>query len=181
MVALIGGIGYYVYSQNQNKQQNTASTSQNSQTKSSDTSSSSNSSAQTQPSVSYLTIKEWGVKVAQPTGNTISYQISKYDANTAQFVTSEQKTLGGACGTFPMARYTITRMTTGTKSSDTVLQNKLDAAAQSNQTVQIGNMTYYIVKDMSGGDCVGNGQINPQEAVYNNNLLAALKGLVAAN
>lgn len=177
LLALIGIFGYYVYTKNQQSQNSQKTTSS-----SSDKSSSAPTPAPTQPSVSYTTIKEWGVKVPdQPSGNVVSYQISSSDPNTAFFVSSEQKALGGTCGTFAMSRYEVIRMTTGAKASEPVLQAKLDAAAQNNQTVQIGTMTYYIVKDMSGGDCIGNGQVTQQETTANNNLLNALKGLVVAS
>lgn len=181
VVGLLGTVGWLVYDRQKGKTDNQ----QTSKTTTTPAKAAQATETPNQPQVSYLTVKEWGVKIPQtPTGNVISYQISAYDKNTADFVSSEQKALGGSCGTFGSARYHVFQVENGYKSSDDVLQNKLNYAAENNLVIKSNNKSYYILGDMSGGDCTGTlkeGQsMSQQEVTVNNNLLAALKGLVSA-
>lgn len=169
IVGLIGFVGYYVYSQRSNSDSNSQDVS-------------------TQPAekeaADYLVIEQWGIKVPQlSNGGSISYQISEHDENQADFVTSEQKALGGNCGDFSFARYRIYQAEKGYKFDDEILQSALDEAAANSLVIEANNKNYYILGDMSGGDCTGTleeGQsVSQQEVAANDNLLSALKGLIA--
>jgi hypothetical protein len=136
--------------------------------------------ASSTPSTSYLSVKEWGVRVPQqPSGNVLSYQISN---GTATFVSSEQKALGGYCGTFNSARYHVSREPKGYQIPADNYDLKNDVSQ--GQTVTVGDYTYYISLDMTGGWCeAGNppaGTSMPQaEKTANDNLLIDLKAMVA--
>lgn len=176
----VGAVGYWWYST-----QVIAEPARTTTTTPTTTSSTTPTTTPSQPEVNYLTVKEWGIKVPElPEGNVISYQISAYDKNYADFVSSGQKTLGGSCGEFSFARYHIFQAENGYKSSDDVFQNKLNNAAKNNLAIKAGGKTYYILGDMTGGDCTGTlkvGQsLSQQEVTANNNLLTSLKGLVAS-
>lgn len=141
-------------------------------------------SPESSDAVTYTVIKEWGVKVPQlPTGNLISYEISAATKNKASFVSSEQKALGGNCGELSYAKYQIYQEENGYKSSDDVLQNKLNAAAQNNLAIKADDKTYYIISDMSGGDCTGKlkegESTSQQEIAANQNLVNSLAKLQA--
>lgn len=176
VIVLLAATGYVVYASQQSKIDNLNKQIQD--LKKDTKSTSQESTTTTQPSVSYLTVKEWGVKIPQtPKGNSISYEISGEIAN---FVSSEQKALGGVCGTFGSARYHITRKTSSYKpQSDTQEGSQLLSASK----IAVGNYAYYITTDMTGGVCDDNQKagepMSQAEQTANANLLNALKGLVA--
>jgi prepilin-type N-terminal cleavage/methylation domain-containing protein len=182
IVGLIGAVGWLVY----DRQNNKTDSRQTSMAATTPTITPKKSEASNEQQTSYLTVKEWGIKIPNtPKGNVISYQISADDKNMADFISSGQKTLGGSCGTFSSARYHIFQAENGYKSSDDVFQNKLSYAAENSLVIKANNKSYYIIGDMSGGDCTGTlkeGQsVSQQEIAANDDLLAALKSLVSAD
>jgi len=176
VVILLGAVGWFVYDRNHGK----------ATTSSAPATSTTTPTVNTKSTVDYLTIKEWGVKVPQlPAGNKVSYQISDYDKNEADFVSSEQKAIGGSCGDFSFARYHIFQAASGYKSNDEIRQNQLNYAAENNLDIKIGSKTYYILGDMTGGDCTGTAKegstTSQKEVTANKDLLTSLKGLVKAD
>ena len=175
ILVIIGSTGWYVWHSQKNADKTYDSSSDTSQTASSN-----NKSTTTQQ---YLVIKEWGVKVPEmPAGNMISYEISPYGNDEAYFVSSEQKALGGQCGEFTYARYDVFRAASGYKSNDDMFNNELQAAVDNGLNIKIGNYTYYILGDMTGGDCTGRVKVgssmSQQEKNANADLLNSLKGIV---
>lgn len=181
VVALLAVTGYAVYALQQNKinELNKQIENLNKETKdTSEESTSTTDTTATQSTVSYLTIKEWGVKVPQtPKGNSISYEINGEIAN---FVSSEQKALGGSCGTFDFARYHVTRKASSYKPQSSTQEGSQLLSADK---VTAGNYTYYITSDMTGGVCNDNQKtgesVTQAEQTANTDLFSALKGLVA--
>jgi prepilin-type N-terminal cleavage/methylation domain-containing protein len=186
VVGLLGAVGWLVHDRQKSKTDNRQASTTVTTPAKTPHAETPNQPQSNQSQVSYLAVKEWGVKIPQTsTGNVISYQISADDKNMANFVSSGQKALGGSCGTFGSARYHVFQAENGYKSSDEVFQNKLNNAAENDLVIKANNKSYYILGDMSGGDCTGTlkeGQsVSQQEVTANNNLLTALKGLVSAN
>lgn len=184
VLVLLAGTGYVVYAWQQNRIQALNDQIKDLQKQVKDAASESKKptvSVDTSDSgVNYLVIKEWGVKVPQtPSGNVLSYQIT---GEMADFVSSGQKALGGTCGQFSTSRYHVTRKSSSYKpTSNEVIDNQLRNAAHK---VTVGNYTYYVIGDMSGGVCddkqkVGE-SISQAEQTANTDLLNALKGLVAS-
>lgn len=170
IVGIVGGTGFYVYNANKNTSDGSDRATIVKDEEQADTR-------------GYLVIKEWGVKVPQlPQGNLISYEIDENDKNRAHFVSSEQKALGGDCGEFSSARYSIYKADVGYEPSDYILKAGLDEAVNENLTIEIDGEVYYILGDFSGGACTEESEegegISTEELKANDNLLEALKGLV---
>ena len=167
----IGAAGYFAYQARQDKTDYSVSVSKKKTDKA-------QSPSTTASNSSFLVIKEWGVKIPQqPASNILSYQIQ---GDTADFVSSEQKSLGGDCGQFYMSRYHVKKVNQGYSPQDQTEANKLNAAPK----VTIGANVYYIIGDMNGGVCNASIQkpgssISPAEQSANNNLLNSLRGMVA--
>ena len=181
IAVLLAVAGYVVYASQQSKINDLNKQIETLKKQSEDTSKESASTTETtttQPTVSYLTVKEWGIKVPQtPKGNTLSYEINGEIAN---FVSSEQKAIGGTCGTFNFARYHVTRKASSYKPQESTQEGHQLLNADK---VTVGNYTYYITTDMTGGVCDDNQKvgesISQAEQTANTDLFNALKGLVA--
>jgi hypothetical protein len=176
IVALIsiGTAGYFAYQARQDKTDYSVTVPKKQAAKPSSSST---------PSISYLTVKEWGIKVPQqPTGNILSYRI---ESDIADFVSSEQKALGGDCGQFSSARYHVYRMAKDSTTNDDILAAKLKAATDEGLDLLVGNYKYYILSDMSGGVCADTpsdgSAVSQKEQTANLNLRNALKGLRPIN
>jgi hypothetical protein len=130
--------------------------------------------------INYLLVRELGIEIPQASANQISYMMSASNPRRATFVSSEQKALGGSCGTFASARYHILLAPIGYKSNDPVEQAQLENAYK----VEMVDDAYYIIGDMSGGDCTGKLQegqsMSQEEIAANRNLLEELKQLRVA-
>jgi len=169
IVGILGSTGWYVWDSNQkNKPQDDLYREYDSIT----------TSASPQR---YAVIKEWGVKIPENNGKTISYRIQE-DKNLADFVSSEQKALGGNCGQYTHSRAHVYRSENGATPNDPILANKLNQAVLDGYSIKLGNYTYFILVDMSGGDCTGTAKagdsITIAEQNVNQNLYNALKGMI---
>ena len=178
-LALVVFVGYYVW--HSQKQANTTLSNASKEAQSSAPKSQETKSTTSQQ---YLAITEWGVKVPErPAGNIVNYQLSA--DNTADFVSSEQKAVGGSCGQFDFARYHIFRATSSYEApADSQQAFAMQHAVEQGQAVTVDGYTYYIETDMTGGDCTGRATegstTTQQETTANQHLLDDLKGLVKA-
>lgn len=129
----------------------------------------------------YLTVKEWAVNIPQsPSSNVIEYTMNT-EMTTATFVSSEQKAVGGECGTEAFARYRIVRIKQGQEPTDYMIEGQVSNAEASGNVVTIKGTRYYIVGDFSGGDCSGKlkegDSMSQAEVDANANLKRALLAL----
>lgn len=134
-----------------------------------------------EPQQAYLTIKEWGIKVPQtPSSNVIEYTMSD-DTVTATFVSSEQKAIGGDCGTAPFVRYRIIRVGQGEDAANYMTEGQIAYAKENNDIIIVDGTSYYISGDASGGDCSGllkeGDSVTQSEIAANANLLKSLRAL----
>lgn len=134
-----------------------------------------------EPQQAYLTVKEWGIKVPQtPPSNVIEYTMSD-DTVTATFMSSEQKAIGGDCGTAPFARYRIVRVGQGNAATEYMSEEQIAFVKESGNLIEADGVSYYIIGDFSGGECSGKlkeGESMTQaEATANANLLKSLRAL----
>lgn len=176
LVVLVGLTGYYVFNTQKNKSAETPAPASATATPAQPSS---------QNTQKYLVIKEWGVSVPVAVENSVEYQISDTNKNTANFVSSEQKALGGSCGSFGMSRYKVVRIKNGSSIDDEILKNQMSNATKEGLTIKINDYTYYVIGDMSGGDCSGTAKegstVSNKELTANSNLLNILKKLQASN
>ena len=178
IVGILGFAGWYVWDSNQkNKPQDRLHDSvKRSEPRTALTPTTAPASSQ-----KYIVIKEWGVKIPENNGKTISYRIQE-DKNLADFVSSEQKALGGNCGQYTHSRAHVYRSENGATPNDPILANKLNQAVLDGYSIKLGNYTYFILVDMSGGDCTGTAKagdsITIAEQNVNQNLYNALKGMI---
>jgi hypothetical protein len=185
VLVLIGGAGYggYYYAKQQAQKEADAAIAelqaQIDDLKAKTVLGSSDSAANTK----YVEITQWGVKLTStPSTNVIFYQLNSSNSNLADFVSSEQKDLGGKCGTFTFSRYHVLRVQKGDKPADQLTANQIKAAESDSRSITIDDYNYYIIGDMSGGDCTGElkegDSISAAEQDANKNLLTSLKSLV---
>jgi hypothetical protein len=130
----------------------------------------------------YVMVKEWGIKVPQiPAGNLISYT---YDGanSTIDIWSSEQTALGGSCGQATPRAHVYKAVNGAYPKNDAVFTAKLQLAEKNGLAVKVGNDTYYILSDLSGGVCMANipvgSTMTNAEVAANAHLITSLKGLI---
>jgi len=132
----------------------------------------------------YLLVSEWGVKIPEsPSSNKIEYTMDS-DMTSATFVSSEQKAVGGECGTDAFARYRMVRVRSGQEPSSYMPEGQVNNAEANGNVVTLDGTRYYIISDFSGGDCSGalseGASMTLAESNANSNLRKSLLALVAS-
>lgn len=123
----------------------------------------------------YTHIEEWGIVIPRhPEDNVIEYEIEPESEDVAHFVSSEQKTLGGQCGTFGFSYHALVRVS-GDGSMDERQAMSMKHAEESGNMFSVDGIRYYMVNSYSGGYCgaerLGAGDSVPQAWVDANNNL----------
>jgi prepilin-type N-terminal cleavage/methylation domain-containing protein len=181
IVALISGVGYFVYQSKKNTDKTLASTSSSEGTpqKSTTTKPTTTNTSQSN-SASYLVIKEWGVEIPLTTDIKDAYY-AKLKNDT---FSEENYAIGTKSLTELDANCAAENLSVSIILRQTVLEH--DANAKKNDpmnspvyTIKIGN--YYYGYDRSRAACSANKNANNQQAAAFNSLQEAFKGLKAVN